>query len=343
MWNVLDPESKRLAASDGVSGMTYEKRCLWIDMRYKCMSGSLEYKATGKDDPMGLALFAESDALSSQYPSFPPPLVDTPAEPPAELDAFGNGKGKGKGKGDGRCHVCNGEGHFARDCPSTLPVSSQSVECLGCNGRGHYRRECPTANPHLKGGGKEKDGGKGWGPGKGFGGKGGKGYKGGKGKGFGGKGKGGKGKGYGGKGPGVYGLDLMGTDSWGCDGSWGGEQAWANQEYGNEQWGENEGTYLRSLATLESVPVITKNSFDALADRHDRPVDVRSRHDRPIDVPLADLIVTSQRKIRNKTKNKQTFIDKNISSSCCSSSLCRSTCPSSTVGPGRCPPTPLKI
>ena len=24
MWNVLDPESKRLAASDGVSGMTYE-------------------------------------------------------------------------------------------------------------------------------------------------------------------------------------------------------------------------------------------------------------------------------------------------------------------------------
>jgi len=120
MWNVLDPESKRIAASDSVSGMTYDKMCAWIDMRYKCMSGSLEYKATGKDDPMGLALFAESDALS-QYPVFPPPLVDAPAEPPADLDAFQ--KGKGKGKGDGRCHVCNGEGHFARDCPSTPPVS----------------------------------------------------------------------------------------------------------------------------------------------------------------------------------------------------------------------------
>ena len=82
MWNVLDPESKRLAASDGVSGMSYEKMCLWIDMRYKCVSGSLDYKATGKDDPMGLALFAESDALS-QYPAFPPPLVDAPAEPPS--------------------------------------------------------------------------------------------------------------------------------------------------------------------------------------------------------------------------------------------------------------------
>ena len=39
----------------------------------------------------------------------------------AELDAFG--KGKGKGKGDGRCHNCNGEVHFARDRPSTPPVS----------------------------------------------------------------------------------------------------------------------------------------------------------------------------------------------------------------------------
>ena len=114
----------------------------------------------------------------------------------------------------------------------------------------------------------------------------------------------------------MYGLDLMGTDSCGGDGAWGGEQAWANQDYGNDQWGEYEGTgYLRSLATLDAVPIVSvKNSFDALADRHDRPVDVRIRHDRPIDVPIADLIVTSKRRIRNKTKNKQKFIDNRSSS-----------------------------
>ena len=171
LWNVLDVEFKRIAASYNVSAMPYEKFCLWIDMRYKCAHGNLEYKSQGKDDPLGLALFAESDA-HPQYPSFFPPPVDAPTEPAAELDALN--KGKGKGKGDGRCHVCNGEGNFARDCPSTPPVSPQSVECLGCNVRGHYMRECPTANPYLKGG-KGKDGGKGCGPGKGYGGKGGKG------------------------------------------------------------------------------------------------------------------------------------------------------------------------
>ena len=53
LWNVLDAESKRIAASDGVSAVKYEKFCLWLDMRYKCAHGSLEYKAQGKDDPMG--------------------------------------------------------------------------------------------------------------------------------------------------------------------------------------------------------------------------------------------------------------------------------------------------
>ena len=140
--------------------MKYDKFILWIDMRYKCAHGNLEYKAQGKDDPMGLALFAESDV----HVPYIVPHAERPIEPAAELDAFA--KGKGKGKGDGCCHVCKGEGHFARDCPSTPPVSPQSVECLGCNGRRHHRRECPTSNPHLKGG-KGKDGGKGWGQAKG--------------------------------------------------------------------------------------------------------------------------------------------------------------------------------
>ena len=67
--------------------MTYEKLCAWIDMRYKCAHGNLEYKAHGKDDPMGLALFTESDALSQFPPTFPPP-VDAPAETADDLDAF---------------------------------------------------------------------------------------------------------------------------------------------------------------------------------------------------------------------------------------------------------------
>ena len=70
LWNVLDAESKRIAASDSVSAMPYEKFCVWIDMRYKCAHGNLEYKSQGKDDPMGLALFAESDA-HPQYPGSP--------------------------------------------------------------------------------------------------------------------------------------------------------------------------------------------------------------------------------------------------------------------------------
>ena len=120
LWNVLDAESKWIAASDNVSAMPYKKFCLWIDMRYKCAHGNLEYTSQGKDDPMGLALFAESDSC----PQYPPSLAtaaDAPIEPAAEIDAFG--KGKGKGKSDGRCHVCNAEGHFARVCPSTPPVS----------------------------------------------------------------------------------------------------------------------------------------------------------------------------------------------------------------------------
>ena len=76
----------------------------------------------------------------------------------ASLDAFGKG-----GKGDGKCRVCLGEGHFARDCPSVEPVSPQAVECHGCHGRGHYKGQCPTANPHLKVAKGQWGGGKGYG------------------------------------------------------------------------------------------------------------------------------------------------------------------------------------
>ena len=82
--------------SDRVSDMKYGAFVKWIDMRYKCAHGNLDYKSQGKDDPMSLALFAES---GSHVPHVAPP-IEPPIEPSAELDAFG--KGKGKGKSDGR-------------------------------------------------------------------------------------------------------------------------------------------------------------------------------------------------------------------------------------------------
>ena len=95
----------------------------WIDMRYKITHGNLEYKLRTKDDPMGLALFADSRILEPT-PGIAPSAASAKT-PIAELDAFA--KGKGKGKGDSRCHTCNGEWHFARDCPSPPPVSPQAV------------------------------------------------------------------------------------------------------------------------------------------------------------------------------------------------------------------------
>ena len=97
-----------------------------------------------------------------------------------------------------------------------------------------------------------------------------------------------------------------------------------NQAYRNEQWRRYEGTgYLRSLATLAEVPIVSaKNSFDALADRHDSP----------IDVPILDLVVTSKRNMRNKKRNKTRLIDNKCD---CSSH------PTTSAGPGRCPPTQL--
>ena len=162
---------------------------------------------------MGLALFAESRILELAPETAPSSAgSETPV---AELDAFAKGKGKGKGKGDGRCHTCNGEGHFARVCPWVPPVSPQAVKCLGCNGRGHYKRDCLTASPHMKNkGGKEaKDGDKDRQRGEGKAAKA-KDRK---------NGKGNNGKGKGGKG--IYQFDLMGSDPWGGEGSWGKEQA----------------------------------------------------------------------------------------------------------------------
>ena len=118
-----------------------------------------------------------------------------------DLDDFG--KGKRKEMNDGKCNVCGGDGHNARECPSVAGPNMGTQECYGCSGKGHNKSACPTANPHLKGQGKGQ--GQGWqgkGQGQGWQQKGGKGYGGGESK--------GKGKGKGsGKGKGLYELDII--------------------------------------------------------------------------------------------------------------------------------------
>ena len=44
----------------------------WIDDRYRIVHGTLKYKPQTKDDPMGLALIADSPLLGLASDSFPP-------------------------------------------------------------------------------------------------------------------------------------------------------------------------------------------------------------------------------------------------------------------------------
>ena len=118
-----------------------------IDRRYRVEFGTLEIKTKqDSDDPMCLHAVAEGEQKKEEYEN-DNGQAGAPDAPP---DAVGKGRGKREGKNDGRCNICNGEDHFARDCPFTPLVSPQAVECHGCHGRGHYKGQCPTAKPHLK-------------------------------------------------------------------------------------------------------------------------------------------------------------------------------------------------
>ena len=124
----------------------------------------------------------------------------------------------------------------------------------------------------------------------------------------------------------------MGSDAWGAEEDWGGDVSWGGDSWGGQTSYEGTG-YLRSLAVLaEAPPIAIHNSFNILDD------------DDTFSVPIADLVVMSKRKLSNKFKNKKRF---DTRSSLCSSSLCSSSCcsasSSTAVGPGRRPPTPLKM
>ena len=96
IWNVLDPTSRLQAATDRVSMMSYKGIVAWIDLRYKVTYGNLDYKPTGKDDPMGLSMVDEP-LQASQASSAPGPVGQAPwtaqEVDSAMLDYTGKGKG----------------------------------------------------------------------------------------------------------------------------------------------------------------------------------------------------------------------------------------------------------
>ena len=122
--------------AEKMDGQDYKRLTDHIDLRYKIMYGHLNYTATSKDDPMGLALVEAREGPEVQQPD-PEMLAAGGGAAPGRdeqqwdnsLDAVAKGKGKGKG---GVCHTCGGQGHFARDCATVLPLSPQSTECHGC-------------------------------------------------------------------------------------------------------------------------------------------------------------------------------------------------------------------
>ena len=125
MWTSLDARSREIVVSEKLDEKEYKDLYDHIDRRFKIHIGHLDYKANAKDDPIGLALIGDGGGEVPKVDVGPgwPSDRDFKSEG-ADLDAMG-GTGA-KGKGDGKCHVCGGDGHSARDFPSVPP----SVQCL---------------------------------------------------------------------------------------------------------------------------------------------------------------------------------------------------------------------
>ena len=125
LWTSLDVRSREIAVSEKLDEKDYKDLYEHIDRRYKILFGHMDCKSNTEDDPMGLALVGDGSGEVAKIDVGPgwPSEGDFKSEG-VDLDAIG-GKG-GKGKGVGKCHVCGGDGHFARVCPSVPP----SVRCL---------------------------------------------------------------------------------------------------------------------------------------------------------------------------------------------------------------------
>ena len=117
LWTSLDARSTEIAASKKLDEKEYKDLYNHIDRRYKILFGHLEYKSNAEDEPMGLALTGDGGGEVAKMDVGPgwPSDRDIKSEG-ADLDAGGGNVAKGKG--DGKCQVCGGDGHFARDCPS---------------------------------------------------------------------------------------------------------------------------------------------------------------------------------------------------------------------------------
>ena len=136
LWNTMDAASRVTASQAKAEGGNYKLLADHIDGRYKITYGTLEYKTTTSN--------AMDISLADEYEKEKDAEGDGQAEGGSQghLDAFGKGKGKGKGwpVNNGRCNVCNGEGHFARHCPSAQGADGKATgtqECYGCHGKGH--------------------------------------------------------------------------------------------------------------------------------------------------------------------------------------------------------------
>ena len=142
LWNVLDSDSQRIAMADKLHSQTYEDLTDHIDMRYRIVFCYMVYKATTKDDPVVPALIAAPvNMIYVLTLEFVNPGIASAgaAVPSGETDERYESD---RVKGDGKCNVCGGDGHFARDCPSSPPIGLQSAECHGCIGRGHLCAQC---------------------------------------------------------------------------------------------------------------------------------------------------------------------------------------------------------
>ena len=67
LWNAMDPSSKVIALKQkmDVEPNGYKELSEHIDLRHNIQYGTFDYKASARDDPMGLALMDEHKAIEA--------------------------------------------------------------------------------------------------------------------------------------------------------------------------------------------------------------------------------------------------------------------------------------